>query len=46
MPCVITVSSKGFEDAAQSVTLTVDNPSSAISVVLRRRAKPRRAAGL
>jgi eukaryotic-like serine/threonine-protein kinase len=46
MPCVITVASKGFEDASQSVTLTVDNPSSAISVVLRRRAKPRRAAGL
>ncbi len=39
-PFVITIAAKGFEDAPQSVTLTDDDPSRAISVVLHHRPKP------
>ncbi len=44
-PYVITVAAKGFEDASRFVTLTDDNPRSAISVVLHHRAKTRRTPG-
>jgi serine/threonine protein kinase len=43
--CVITVASKGFEDASQSVMLTADNLTREVRLVLRRRPKPHRAAG-